>query len=41
MWYMYPKKRFIVKLLQRYDALVENGKPEITAGELDSKITKG
>ena len=38
---MYPKKRFNVKLLQRYDAWVENGKPEITADELDSIITEG
>ena len=38
---IYPKKRFNVKLLQHYDAWVENGKPEITADELDSIITEG
>ena len=38
---MYPKKRFNVELLQRYDAWVENGKPEITADQLDSIITEG
>ena len=38
---MCPKKRFNVKPLQCYDAWVENGKPEITADELDSIITEG
>ena len=38
---MFPKKRFNVKLLQRYDAWVENGKPEITADQLESIITEG